>query len=191
MTGTNGRPEGRRNYNHIFHNVFTQWSERDLDDFLFTFAEFNTKVSHEKGAIDKLVQDYVYSFMQKSMRFIMDINRTYLKLLSEDCFKLCSQSYACFSLNEFKDKDTLALIDLSKEEADRINETIEGKAKLKVLLDDQEYVECIFGLSYQKSYALFALSLNQTEEQMKKTKTKFSIVSSKGCEISLHLKKVL
>ena len=187
MTGINGSPEGRHNWNNIFHNVFTHWSEKELDDFLNIFADFNTHVSHDKGSIDRQVQDYVYSFLQKSTRFMIDVNRSYLKLLSSENFRHSSQSSGSFSLNNFKDQETLSTVNITKEDADKIDEAVEGKSALKLLLDDQEYLEGIFGLNYQKSYSLLAICVNQTDEQTKKTKLKFSINTFKGPEIVLQV----
>lgn len=190
MTGEHGSPEGRRNWNCIFSTVFRHWSEKDLDAFLNTFAEINVKVSHMKSdSIGAPEQDYVYNFMQKSMRFMMDINQTYLKLLTGDCFKYYPPTNACLSLNKFNDSQSLTPISFSKDDAEQMKEWFLGKDKLKIPLDDQEYVEGITGLSYRKAYALIALLLTQTEEQLRKTSIKLEILNSKGCEIYVRLTK--
>ena len=190
MTGVNGSPVGRRNWNHIFSTVFAQWSEKDLDSYLDMFAEINIKVSHLKDdSIGPSEQDYVYNFMQKSMRFMMNINQAYLKLLSGDCFRFGPPN-AYLSLSEFKDFETLTPVMLDKEDAELMHEAFLGKDKLKIPLDDQEYVEGFMGLSYRKIYALLALLLNQTEQQLRKTKSKLEILKSKGCDIYLRLAKL-
>lgn len=191
MTGEHGNPEGRRNWNCIFSAVFRHWSEKDLDAYLNAFAEINVKVSHMKGdSMGTSEQDYVYDFMQKSMRFMMDINQTYLKLLTGDCFKYYPPTNACLSLSKFNDSQSLTPISFSKEDAEQIKEWFLGKDKLKVPLDDQEYVEGITGLSYRKAYALMALLLTQTEEQLRKTRMKLEILNSKGCEIYVCLREL-
>jgi hypothetical protein len=191
MTGEHGSPEGRRNWNCIFSSVFRHWSEKDLDAYLNTFADINVKVSHMKGnSLGTLEQDYIYDFMQKSMRFMMDINQAYSRLLTGDCFKYHPPTNACLSLNKFNDSQTLTPIGFSKDDALQIKDWFLGKDKLKIPLDDQEYVEGITGLNYRKAYALLALLLTQTEEQQKKTKMKLEILNSKGCEIYVRLTKL-
>jgi hypothetical protein len=191
MTGEHGSPEGRRSWNCIFSNVFRQWSEKDLDFYLDTFADINVKVSHMKAdSMGVPEQDYVYSFMLRSMRFMMDINQAYLRLLTKDCLRYSPPTNACLSLNKFNDDQTLTLINLTKSEAEQIKEGLQGKDKLRIRLDDQEYVEGIVGLSYRKAYALLALLLNQTEEQKKITKMWLEILNSKGCEIYIRLNQV-
>jgi len=190
MTGVHGSPEGRRNWNRIFSAVFSQWGEKDLDSYLSMFADINIKVSHMKyDSIGTEEQDYVYSFMQKSLRFMMDINRVYLKVLSPDALRFCPPS-AHISLDKFEDIQTLTAISLNREDAERMEEAFLGKEKLKIPLDDQEYVEGIVGLSYRKVYALMALFLTQTEEQLKKTKVKLEILTSKGCEVHIASHKI-
>ena len=191
MTGVHGRPEGRRNWNSIFSAVFAHWSEKDLDSYLEKFAEINTKLSHLKDdSIGVSEQDYVYDFMQKSTRFIMNINQAYLKLLTRDCFEFRSPTNAYLSLTKFKDRQTLNPILLSKDDASRFEEVFMGKDKLKIPLDDQEYIEGIMGLSYRKTYAFLTLLLTQTSEQQKETKTKLETLKSRGCEIYVRLTKL-
>lgn len=188
MTGVHGSPEGRRNWNRIFSAVFTQWSESDLDSYLEMFAEINIKVSHLKDdSIGPPAQDYVYNFMQKSMRFIMNMNQAYLKFLTPDCFQYSQPEKAYFSLHEFKDVEALTAIILNIEDAKRIEEEFLGREIIKIPLDDQEYIEGTTGLSYRKTIALLALLLTQTEVQYTKTRSKLEILKSKGCEIYVHL----
>lgn len=184
MTGANGSPGGRRNWNCIFSSIYRQWSEIDLDNYLEMFAEVNMKVAHKKDDIlDQSQQDYVYSFMQKSMRFLMNINQTYDRLLTSDCIMLKDQSCAYMSLNGFKDTTTLTPIRLKTKDAEVFQEIALAHDKLKILLDDQEYVEGMIGLSYRKAYALLALLLTQSEEQIKKTRFEVRIFKKKACEI--------
>jgi hypothetical protein len=188
MTGEHGNPEGRRNWNCIFKNVFRQWTEKELDSYLDTFANINVKVSHMKAdSLDVSEQESVYRFMLGSMRFTMDINQAYVRLLTKDCFKYSPPTSACLSLNKFNDEQTLKAVGFSKSEAEQIKEGLQGKDKLKIRLDDQEYVEGIIGLNYRKAYALLALLLNQTEEQKQTTRMWLEILNSKGCEIYVRL----
>ena len=190
MTGVHGSPEGRRNWNCIFSAVFPQWSEKDLDNYLKMFAEINIKVAHLKDdSIDPAHQDYVYDFMQKSMRFMMNLNKTYLKLLTPNCFRFEQPSNAFMSLNHFRDSQTLTVILLKKEDAKRIEEVFLGKDKLKIPLDDQEYIEGFIGLNYRKVYAILAFLLTQSDEQQKKTRLKLEILKSRACEIFVRLAK--
>lgn len=64
------------------------------------------------------------------------------------------------------------------------------KEKLKIPLEDQEYIEGFMGMSYRKIYSLMALLINQTEDQLKKTKMKLEIVKSNGCDTYFRLAKL-
>ena len=189
MTGMQGSPEGRRNWNCIFSSIF-KGSEQELDSYLATFADFNTKVAHMKeDSIGTPEQDYVYNFMQRSMRFMMDINNAYLRLLKPDSFKFIDPSDSRFSLDNFKDRETLTPVELTKIEVERFTEAFEGKNQLKIPLDDQEYMEGIVGLKYRKIFALLALLTAGTEDQVKATKLNLRASSTQGCELKVRLVK--
>ncbi|MGA2308403.1 MAG: ATP-binding protein [Candidatus Bathyarchaeia archaeon] len=189
MTGMHGSPEGRHNWNCLFTSIF-KGSEQELDSYLATFADFNIRVAHMKeDSIGAPEQDYVYSFLQKSMRFMMDMNNAYLRLLKPDCFRFASPSDSLFSFGNFKDRETLTPIELTKMEVERFIEAFEGKDQLKFPLDDQEYMEGIVGLEYRKIYALLALLMAGTEDQVKATKLNLRVLSTQGCELKVRLAK--
>jgi hypothetical protein len=189
MTGMQGSPEGRRNWNCIFSTIF-KGSEHELDSYLATFADFNTKVAHMKeDSIGAPEQDYVYNYMQRSMRFMMDINNAYLKLLKTDSYRFTNQTDSRFSLVNFKDQETLTPIELAKVEVERFTEAFEGKDQLKVPLDDQEYMEGVVGLKYRKIYALLALLIAGREDQVKSTKLNLKVLRTQGCELKVRLVK--
>jgi hypothetical protein len=131
-------------------------------------------------------QEYIYTFMQRSMRFLMDINQGYLRLLSSECFKYEPPFTAHLSLNENLDNCTSSII-LNKDDVAQITEGFSGKDKVKVPLDDPEYIEGIIGLSYRKAYALMALLLTQSDEMKKITKIKLELLGSRGPEIFAKL----
>jgi hypothetical protein len=188
MTGIGGKSEGRRNWNCIFSSVFTMWSEKDLNDYLDLFAELNIRVGHGKDdSIGIAEQDYVYDFMQKSTRFLMNINQAYLKLLTTECFK-CAIN-ASFSLSGFRDSEALVPIEFLKDDLQRVIETIEKKDYVKIPLDDQEYVEGVFGTSYRKVYAILALLRQGMEDKSARTKLKLE-VDSRSSDIRVHLTKM-
>ena len=189
MTGIQGSSEGRRNWNCIFSAVFNRWSEKDLDDYLDTFAEFNIRVDHAKGdSIGIAEQDYVYDFMQKSTRFLTNINQVYLRLLTSECFRYTTSS--CFSLNHFEDSESVTPIEFLKDEMQRVIEVLQEKNRLKIPLDNQEYVEGFFGLEYRKVYALLALLHQGTEDQSTKTKFRLQLVGPRSSEIRVNLSKM-
>jgi hypothetical protein len=189
MTGEHGSAIGRRNWQNIFSKVYRQWTEKDLDSFLDMFAEINIKVSHLKDTMESSDQDYVYTFMQRSLHFLMDINQAYTRLLTPSCFKYCSPEETYLGLNGFEGQ-ALTPISLTKDDVLQIQEALVGKEKVKIPLDDQEYIGGMIGLSYRKAYALIALLLAQSEEMMKKTKMRLEIMSSKGCETYVCLKQL-
>lgn len=190
MTGVHGIPEGRRNWNCVFSSVF-KWTEKDLDSFLDMFAEFNIKVSHIKeDTMGPEEQDYVYSFVQKSLRFVIDVNNAYLKLLSPVAFKFSTPTNSRFSLNNFKDSETLKPIELSKADVERFIETFEAKNQLKIPLDDQDYMQGVLSLNYRKIFALLALLKNGTEDQRKATKISLDVIETKGCELVVRVEKI-
>jgi hypothetical protein len=189
MTGMHGTPEGRRNWNCMFMSTF-KGSEQELDSYLGAFADFNMKVSHMKeDSIGAPEQDYVYSFMQKSIRFMIDMNNAYLRLLKSDCFRFSDPSDSRFSFCNFNDRETITPIELTKIEVERFTEAFEGKDQLKYPLDDQEYMEGIVGLEYRKIYALLALLMAGTEDQVKATKLNLRVLSTQGCELKVRLVK--
>jgi hypothetical protein len=189
MTGVHGSPEGHRNWNCIFSKVFNRWSEKDLDDYLDLFAELNTKVAHDKDdSIGIPEQDYVYDFMQKSTRFLMNINQAYLKLLDSECFRYATN--ASFSLNHFNDSESLVPIEFLKDEMSRVIEILQEKNRMKIPLDDQEYVEGIFGIEYRKVYAILALLRQGTEDISTRTKFKLELVNSRSSEIRVSINKM-
>jgi hypothetical protein len=189
MTDVQGSVEGRRNWNCIFSAVFNRWSEKDLDDYLDLFAELNIRVAHDKhDSIGIVEQDYVYDFMQKSSRFLMNINQAYLKLLTSECFKYATN--ASFSLNHFNDSESLVSIEFPKDEMQRVIEILQGKNRMKIPLDDQEYVEGIFGIEYRKVYAILALLRQGTEDKSTGTKLKLEVVDSRSSEIRVNITKM-
>jgi len=189
MTGIGERAEGRRNWNCIFSSVFTMWGEKELNDYLDLFAELNIRVGHGKeDSIGIAEQDYVYDFMQKSTRFLMNINQTYSKLLGAECFKYATN--VSFSLNGFRDSETLIPIEFVKDELQRVVEIIEKKGFMKIPLDDQEYVEGVFGMSYRKVFAILALLRQGMEDKSARTRLKLEVVDSRSSDIRAHLTKM-
>lgn len=155
------------------------------------FAEFNIQVSHIKeDMMGPQEQDYVYSFIQKSMRFMIDINNGYLKLLNPSSFKFSSPTNSCFSFSNFKDRETLKPIELSKTDVERFTETFETKNQLRIPLDDQEYMQGVLTLNYRKIFALLALLKGGTEDQIKATKLTLELLEQRGCEIVVRLTKL-
>jgi hypothetical protein len=191
ITGVHGISEGRRNWNYIFSHVF-KWTEQELDSYLDMFAEINIKVSHIniEDSIRASEQDYVYNFIQKSMRFMMDINNAYLKLLKPDCVELTNPSDSRFSLSNFKDHETLIPIELTEKDIERFIEAFESKNLLKIPLDDQEYMEGVIGLQYRKIYGLIALLTAGKEDPVKAIKLNLKLISKQGSEIKVCLVKV-
>jgi len=189
MTGVQGSSEGRRNWKHIFSTVFPQWTENDLDSYLHMFAQINIIISHLKeDSIGVQEQDRVYSFMVKSTRFMMDMNKTYLRLLSSKCFKCEPKTY--FSLNRFKDSETLTPIEVSKDEMELLNGIFQGKNQLRIPLDDQAYLEGIFGLSYRKIFALLAKLCAGVVDKTKREKLELEIIKKNGCELRARLNRL-
>ena len=190
MTGVHGVPEGRRNWLYIFSRVF-RWTEQELDSFLDVFAEFNIKVGHIKeDTMGPQEQDYVYGFIQKSLRFMIDVNNAYLKLLSGDSFRFSSPNNSCFSLSNFKDSGTLTPIELGKTDVERFMEAFEAKTHLRIPLDDSGYLQGVLGLSYRKIFALMALLKGGTENQRKATKLSLDVLETRGCELIVRLSKL-
>jgi hypothetical protein len=119
------------------------------------------------------------------MRFMMDINRTFVRLLKNECFKYTDA--ARFSLCGFDDTDTSRPVILRKEDVGPLEEVFQGRDQLRIPLDDQEYIEGITGLAYRTVYALLAMVYNQTVDQLKKTRLRLDLVEAKGCELYLRL----
>lgn len=189
MTGVQGGSEGRRNWKHIFSTVFPQWTENELDSYLHTFAQINIIISHLKDeSIGVREQDRVYGFMVKSTRFMMDINKAYLGLLSSKCFKCEPETY--FSLNRFKDSETLTPIEISEEDLELFSGIFLGKDQLRIPLDDQAYLEGIFGLSYRKIFAFLAKLHVGVVDKTKREKLGLEITKRVGCELHARLNRL-
>ena len=186
MTGDHGSAIGRRNWQQIFSKVFRQWTEKDLSAYLDMFAEINIKASHNKDSMEISDQDFIYTFILRSMRFLIDINQAYTRLLTKECLRYHSPNHIYLSLSGSVDQ-TVNPIVITKDDVSPMKDGFLAKDKVKIPLDDQEYVEGIIGLSYRKAYVLLAFLLTQSDNMLKITKMKIEITSSKGCEVYVKL----
>ena len=185
FTGIHGCSEGRRNWNRIFSVVFKQWTESSLDKYLDDLANFNVRISHLKDdSITRTEQSYVYGFIQKSIQFLMDINKSYLLLLENECIKSNGDVY--FSLYKFNDIDELTSIKINKCDIESFKEVVTGKSQLRIPLDDQEYLQGITGLSYRKVYAILSIIKNKTKNKDDKINLKINILNILGCELFIR-----
>lgn len=153
MTGIHGTSEGRRNWKNIFLHIFNPWNEIELDTYLDEFAKFNVRVSHLKeDTITLEQQDFVYSFMQKSIRFLKNINKFYNEIITRYGHSVNDNIY--FSLNRMTDKNILTYISINEDDKKEWETYLIEKVKLKIPLDEQDYIENIISINYRKFYAL-------------------------------------
>lgn len=189
FTGVNGSSEGRRNWNRFFSVIFKQWDESSLDKYLDDFSNINVRVSHLKDdSITLTEQSYVYEFIQKTIKFLMDINKSYLLLLDEKYIKYNGD--VKFSLNKFIDVDELTPIKIYKSDIEMFREVVSGKSQLRIPLDDQEYIQGITGLNYRKIYALLSSIKNQLGKDINELNIKMNILYTLGCELFVSFENI-
>jgi hypothetical protein len=186
MTGIKGSVSGRARWLHIFSTVFYPWSERDLYDYLDLFAEINTKVSHNSDdSIRVEQQGLIYSFLVKSIQLMIKINGMYPKLLKGGIFKRAGASVT-FSLCDFKDENLLKPCNMNANDLGRLAD-IFGEKTLKVPLDNQDYIREYFGIEYRNFIATITSIINQTDEDLKRTKKRMVVKDNRLPEVSLQL----
>jgi hypothetical protein len=70
---------GHLHWEEVFKYIFSPWSEDNLINFLSTFADFNTAMSHMKTeAITNNQQERLIQFMISSMYFLQKLNTSRL-----------------------------------------------------------------------------------------------------------------
>jgi hypothetical protein len=189
MTGADGNSEmGSRNWKNIFADVFYPWSEKDLFSYLDGFAEYNLASSHnvfERFGADQPTA--VFEAIIKSEKFMSSINRSYLRMLDSTHFEVDeSAREGRFSLAKFADRTTSQPIPINQEDLDGLSKTYKDR-QFRVNLDDQTYVQNVFGLGYRESYALIAV-MKQNGGQGWADSLKLTIVWSRGPEVKFQLR---
>ncbi len=186
MTGLDESTIGRRNWRCIFGESFSKWQERELYEYLGVLEEFKDTLSamNDDTAFGNK-ENYVLTFMKKSIKFMRSINLTYIKLVTSGYLKYDEKAF--FSLCNFDDLQTLTPIDIAKEDIDRIIELFKNKNKLRLQLDNQEYLEGFFGMDYRKAYAILSLLHHSFEFGPDKTKACLELVSSNSPEIQVRI----
>jgi len=133
MTGIQGSGKGRRNWNNIFSKIFN-YSENELDSYLDEFAKINIVVSHNKDELIKVdQQDIIYSFIQKSIRFMKCLNKAYKIILDADCFQINTND-CYFSYCKFIDRSDLTPLIVTETDLERFIEYIKEKDEIKLKL---------------------------------------------------------
>jgi hypothetical protein len=188
MTGIEGCPEGRHNWKCIFSSVFVNWRERDLYNYLAKLDEFSKNFVTTSNDQETENGDYVLDFMKNSISFLRSVNQFYSKIITDNYAKQEGEE-VCFSLCSFSYDDFQVPIVVSKEDIQRIKDVFSVKNRIRVRIDDQEYVEGFFGLNYRKAYAALAILHRGIDDKAHNAKYKLQILSSKGTEIRIALYK--
>jgi len=161
---------------------------RDLD----SFAESNIPTSHDNfETFGSEQSNLVFKSIMDSEKFLISINRSYQKILRPDHFRFDSTDLTgWFSFQDFKDKQTLSPISITREDASRLEETHADRPPFRVHLDNQQQIREYFGVGYRQLLALLAFLLNQTEEQAQVTKLRLFLLSHRGPETIFKLERM-
>ncbi len=179
--GRQNLPIGRANWLHIFSIVFKPWSETQLIDYLDMFANANISTAHFKfdEEYQSLRMDTAVDLLRSSRTFLAAINRAYFVPLKKENF-MEENGIAFLSFCNLSDKSELTQIkvDLAKVR-DFVND-YKGRGPFKVRMDDQSSIRAIFNMEYREFFVTLAFLLSQTDDQMRKSNLRLSLVSYKG-----------
>ncbi len=190
MTGIEGSPDGRRNWKTIFSSVFLKWSEIDLYNYLTNIDTIVSRLMHtEDASLEEVERKLIYDLMMTSTTFIRSMNRLYINIITRIDYFKPQGAQVTFSLCTSVVDGFIQPIKLTSNDIKRIEDAFGGKNRIKVLFDDQQFVEGFFGLDYRKAYAAIALAYRGLNEKGEKADFKLHVLASKGPEIRLALSK--
>ena len=76
---------------------------------------------------------------------------------------------------------------MEPETASRLEEKLSGKTQLEVDLEEWEHIEQYYGVTYPVFIACLSRSINQTRDELLKTKRRVTIRETKGSLLSLSI----
>ena len=195
MIGSYNKDVGRRNWKHVFKQVFAPLTEDDIKRFLDMFSEFNIVTSHVKrGALGADQQTQILSYVLMSMDVVKRINQTYLKLI-EKCLHVeeapgAKRPKLFFSLDNMVDKASLTSIFVKPTNANRIAEQLLMQVTTSIDLEDAKYIESHFSVTYREFMAVVARWLVQLPIEAKKTGLRLLLEDSRGSVITLKATRI-
>src|SRR5207249_4401668 len=95
-----------------------------------------------------------------------------------------------FSFCNFRDANSTAPIQIQPSEASRFAGRFSDAPNFVVYLDDQNRTKDYFDVNYRCLCALVSLLANQTEDEVKKSKTKLVVLGTKGPQVRCRLSRV-
>jgi hypothetical protein len=186
---------GRHNWVYVFKQVFAPLTENDVKDFLDMFAEFNIVTSHIKqGAFGAEQQTRILDYVLKSMDIIKKINQTYLTLIEKGLYVVetlgPTRLQFLFSLSNLTDKDSLTPIFVKTTNAQRVAEQLLRERSISIDLEDTQFIESRFSITYREFMAIIARLLMQLPIEAKKTGLRVTIESFRGSSVNLNITKI-
>ena len=195
MISSYDRGVGRHNWIHVFRQVFSPLTENDLKDFLDTFAEFNIATSHVKqSALGAEQQTRIMNYILRAIDITKKINQTYVALIEKYLYVVETHGPTLFqlffSLNNLEDKDSLTPILVKPTNANRIADQLLRQSSVSIDLEDTQFIESYFSISYREFMAILARTIMQLPIEAKKTGLRVTIAGSRGSVVALNITKM-
>ncbi len=159
-----------KNWENIFQALFKPIAKEKIEGFLRNLV---TLVNPERHGQDpnffKLNQQQIYSLVVEGFPILKTINTGFLKILTPKCFRE-TNSTIVFSYNNFKDIKDLKEIGISKDEGNRIVDSIKAFSQSKLILDISSIgdVKKHFFSDHTKVFGMIATGIREKKIKIQK-----------------------
>lgn len=173
-------------WNNIFQYIFGPSKQDNVTSFLQNLVKIANPERHnniEKFFIES--KEEIRDLLLRGFQILKDINSSYHKLLTVHCFNeinIGGGKYQIYlSLNQFKDKNKLSEIEITKEMAEKVIDSFKSFAKNKTKIDlaSLKEIEREFFSDYRIVFALLCVGVKEG---------RILIEDREGSEININYK---
>jgi len=157
---------------YLWNNIFQYCFDPSKQDYVTSFLQNLVKIANPErhNNTEKFFREFkeeIRDLLLHGFQILKDINSSYNKLLTVQCINetnIVGGKYQIYlSLNQFKDKNKLSVIEITKEMAEKVIESFKSFAKNKIKIDLAflEEIEREFFSDYRIVFALLCAGVKE------------------------------